>query len=57
MAEVDSIAVHFMNELSEHIEADRFLYSQGVMAKVDKVVALVLFLMGAFSVTTVGIRW
>ncbi len=59
MAETQSvpISISFINELKDHIEAHRVLYSNGVMAKMDKVVAVLLFGFGVYCVAFVALRW
>lgn len=59
MAETHSvpISISFINELKDHIEAHRVLYRKGVMAKMDKVVAVLLFGFGVYCVAFVGFRW
>jgi hypothetical protein len=59
MAETESapISISFINELKDHLEAQRVLYSKGVLAKLDKVVALLLFGFGVYCVAFVGLRW
>ena len=57
MAEPNFIAISFINELADHIEAQRVLYSKGIMAKLDKVVAVLLFGFGIYCVVSSGLRW
>jgi hypothetical protein len=57
MTEPVSISIHFVNKLPDHIEAQRFLYRQGIMAKLDKVVAVLLFIFGVYCLISVGFRW
>ncbi len=57
MAEQNSISISFVNELKDHIEAQRVLYSKGVMAKLDKIVAVLLFGFGVYCLAFVGLRW
>ena len=57
MAEPNSISISFINELKDHIEAQRLLYSKGTMAKLDKVVAILLFGFGVYCLVFVGLRW
>jgi hypothetical protein len=35
-----SISINFINELKDHLEAQRVLYSKGVWAKLNQVVAV-----------------
>lgn len=59
MAETQSapISIIFINELKDHIQAQRVLYSKGIMAKLDKVVAALLFGFGVYYVAFVGLHW
>jgi YcxB-like protein len=57
MAESNYISISFINKLKDHIEAQRVLYSKNVMAKLDKVVAVLLFGFGVYCVVFVGLRW
>ena len=57
MTEPAPISISFINELKDHIEAQRVLYSKCVMAKLDKVVAVLLFGFGIYYVASVGVRW
>jgi hypothetical protein len=57
MAESNYISISFVNKLKDHIEAQRVLYSKSVMAKLDKVVAVLLFGFGIYCVVFVGLRW
>ena len=51
------ISISFINELKDHIKAQRVVHSKGVLAKLDKVVAVLLFGFGVCCVVFVGIRW
>jgi YcxB-like protein len=53
----DPISISFINELKDHLEAQRVLYSKGILAKLDKVVAVLLFGVGVYYVFSVGLRW
>ena len=53
----EPISINFVNELKDHIEAQRVLYSKRVLAKLDKVVAVLLFGFGVYCVVSVGLRW
>jgi len=57
MPESISISISFINKLKDHLEAQRVLYSRGVMARLDKVVAVLLFGFGLYCVTFVGLLW
>lgn len=57
MKEATSISISFINELKDHIEAQRVLYSKGSFAKLDKVVAVLLFGFGVYFVAIAGVRW
>src|SRR5262249_33673529 len=55
--EGESITFSFDNALGDHLAAERLYYKSTVFAKVDKVVAAALFVVGAFSTWAVGARW
>ncbi len=57
MTEPDSISISFINELKDHLAAQHFLYSKGSLAKLDKVVAFLLFGFGVYCVVSVGLLW
>jgi hypothetical protein len=57
MADLAPISISFINELKDHLEAQRVLYSKGVLARLDKVVAALLFGFGIYCVIIVGLRW
>src|SRR4051812_1751851 len=57
MTEPTAITIRFMNELKDHLEAQRLLYRGGFMAKMDKVVAVLLLGFGVYGVATVGLQW
>jgi hypothetical protein len=57
MASAAPISISFINELKDHIEAQRFLYSKGFMAKLDKIVAALLLGFGIYSIVSVGVLW
>jgi hypothetical protein len=57
MIEPEPITVNFMNELKDHLEAQRMFYKESFLSKADKVVAVLLFVVGAYSVSAVGLRW
>jgi YcxB-like protein len=57
MTEPMSISINFINELKDHLEAQRVLYSKSVWAKLNKVVAVLLFGFGVYCVAFVGLRW
>lgn len=57
MTDLAPISVSFMNELADHLEAQRVLYNKGVLARLDKVVAVLLFGFGIYCVTFIGWRW
>jgi hypothetical protein len=52
-----AITVRFMNELRDHLEAQRLLYKQSFLSKCDKVVAVLLFGFGVYAVWATGLRW
>jgi hypothetical protein len=52
-----TITVVFRNEPRDHSHAYRLYYRHSVLWKVDKIVALLLLVFGAVSVSLVGIRW
>lgn len=57
MTDLAPITVSFINELKDHIEAQRVLYSRGTLAKVDKVVAVLLCAVGVYFVAAAGLHW
>ena len=57
MTESLSISISFVNELEDHIKAQRVLYRRGTLAKLDKIVAALLFSFGIYSVFSVGLHW
>ena len=59
MAEPESapISIRFFNELKDHLEAQSVLYGKGVFAKLDKVVAVLLFGFGVYCLAFVGLYW
>ena len=57
MTESSSISISFINELKDHIEAQRVLYSKGGLAKLDKIVAVLLFGFGIYCIAAIGLRW
>lgn len=57
MAPPKSISISFYNEVRDHIAAQRLLYQKSMMAKVDKVVAVLLLCIGAIGVIFVGAIW
>lgn len=57
MTQTIPISVHFWNELNDHLEAQRVLYRRSVMAKIDKVVAVLLLCLGIYCVAVAGVRW
>jgi len=57
MANVNLISISFVNELKDHIEAQHFLYSRSFMAKLDKIVAVLLFGFGVYYCVWVGWFW
>ena len=57
MVEPISLTVRFLNELQDHILAQRLLYHKSLMAKLDKVVAVLLIGFGVYCVARVGVYW
>ena len=59
MTETESapISISFINELKDHIEAQRVLYNESILAKLDKVVAVLIFGFGVYCVVFIGLRW
>jgi len=53
----DPIILEFDNHLDDHLSAERLYYQSTFWSKGDKVVAVVLSLVGVFWITVVGIRW
>jgi hypothetical protein len=52
-----AITIRFMNELPDHLETQRLLYKRTLLAKLDKVVAILLAGFGAYAVRGAGLRW
>jgi hypothetical protein len=52
-----TISIDFINKLEDHIKAQQVLYGQGVFAKLDKAIALLLFGFGIYCVTFAGLYW
>ena len=55
--ENETVSLSFDNVLADHLAAERLYYKSTVFAKVDKVVAAILLLMGAFSTWGAGAHW
>ena len=53
----NSISISFYNEVKEHIAAQRLLYKKSPLAKVDKVVAVLLACAGVAGVIFGGAIW
>jgi len=52
-----TVSVSFDNDLADHLAAERLYYKSTVLAKVDKVVAVILLLVGSFSTWGAGVHW
>ena len=52
-----TISIDFINKLEDHLKAQQVLYGQGIFAKLDKVIAVLLFGFGIYCVTFVGLYW
>jgi len=57
MRESDAISLNFDNVVGDHLAAERLYYKSTVVAKVDKVVAAILALVGVFSTWAAGTFW
>jgi len=55
--ESTTINVTFDNVLADHLAAERLYYKSTIFAKVDKVVALLLLLVGLYSTWEAGVHW
>ncbi len=55
--ENETISVSFDNALGDHLAAERLYYKSTSFAKIDKVVAAMLVLVGVFSTWGAGARW
>ena len=55
--ETETVSLSFDNLLADHLAAERLYYKSTVVAKVDKVVAAILILMGLFSTWGAGAHW
>src|SRR5262245_57868983 len=52
------IRIEIGHQVNEHVRAERLYYAKASpMRYVDRVVGLLLLLLGVFCVTTAGIRW
>ena len=51
------ITIRFTNELQDHLDAQHVLYRRGLFAKLDKVIAILIFSGGVYCVALVGWRW
>lgn len=54
---MQKIAIRYDNELSEHLDAARLYYAGTRLARVDKIVAVLLVGFGAFLVHAAGVQW
>jgi hypothetical protein len=54
---VSEITLEFENRLEDHLHADRLHYSRGILARIDKIVAVLLALVGVALVLRAGSRW
>jgi hypothetical protein len=52
-----TISFSFDNVLADHLAAERLYYKSTVFAKLDKVVAVILLLVGLFSTWEAGVQW
>ena len=52
-----TIGFSFDNVLADHLAAERSYYKSTVLAKVDKVVAVMLVLVGLFTTWGAGVHW
>ena len=57
MTTTDTITIRFKNALSDHLHASRVYEKTTFFHKIDKLVAVLLFLFGCWSVYAVGVRW
>ena len=55
--EEGAISISFDNVLAEHLAAERLYYKSTTLAKVDKVVAAILLLVGVLSTFGAGVQW
>src|SRR5262245_51535649 len=55
--EDQTVTVSFDNDLAEHLAAERLYYKSTALAKVDKIVAVILLLVGLFSTWGDGVHW
>ncbi len=53
----DAVSLRYVNELDDHLYAQKRLYGLGKLAKIDKVVAVFLALFGVALIVTAGIHW
>jgi len=52
-----AIRLSFDNVLADHLAAERLYYKSTVFAKVDKIVAVILLLVGLFGTWGAGVQW
>lgn len=57
MAEQTSISIRFVNQVKDHVEAQRLLYDQSFLAKTDKAFAVFTVCWGVFSIFVSGFQW
>ena len=55
--ESPTISFSFENVLADHLAAERLYYKSTVLAKVDKVAAVILLLVGLFGTWAAGVQW
>jgi|SRR5260221_656296 len=55
--ESESVSLSFDNVVSDQLAAERLYYKSTVFATLDKVVAGILLLAGAFCIWGAGVRW
>jgi len=55
--ENEAVSLIFDNVVGDHLAAERLYYKSTVFAKVDRVVAVILLLVGSFSTWAAGVHW
>src|SRR5262245_56359156 len=58
IGEMRTVCVEIDHQVGEHVKAERLYYAKcSGMVRVDRVVAVLLLLVGIFGVATAGVRW
>src|SRR5262245_58318780 len=58
IGEMRTVRVEIDHQVGEHVKAERLYYAKcSGMVRVDRIVAVLLLLVGIFGVATAGVRW